>query len=335
MSSIKITNVRTASAEEWDEHWENCEYATYFHSRTWNEVWEVYSERKNIAEAYLIHFSDGKNAVIPYVYQSKYKGFDKRLLLSPAGTFGGWISKNILTKTHAILLFKFLKGKSTIWRVNPYAPYTEVVDTADSRKDVTNVLPLYEDFDTIFKQWSSNHKRAVKKGLKEGVIVKVAQEDEEWRLYFNIYQKSIKRWGEKTTSSYDWKLFSLLSQLPENSIKLWLSYYNNNVVAGALCFYAQKHVVYWHGAADEEYFQFRPTQILFYECIQHACVNGYKWFDFNPSGSHEGVRKFKRGFATVERESPVIFHNNQFTKNIKRVNWVLDRVKEKLHAKQN
>jgi len=335
MNSLIISNVQIASKEEWDVHWKNCKYATYFHSRTWNEVWQVYTERKTKAEAYLVQFSDGKNAIIPHVYKSKYRGLYKRLLMSPAGTFGGWISKDNLEKAHVILLYDFLKRKNIIWRVSPYSPYSEVINTVGGKKDKTNVLPLHDDFESIFRTWTKGHKSAAKKAKREGVSIQLAESIEDWKNYYKIYQKSLERWGEKATSEYTWKLFAELYKTKSNNIKLWLAFFNKDLAAGALCFYASKHVVYWHGAANEEYFNLRPVHYLLQEVIEDACNKNYQWFDFNPSGGHKGVRKFKRGFATVEKESPILFQSNHIGKNVNRIKWVITRIKEKLHVNKN
>jgi lipid II:glycine glycyltransferase (peptidoglycan interpeptide bridge formation enzyme) len=42
--------------------------------------------------------------------------------------------------------------------------------------------------------------------------------------------------------------------------------------------------------------------------IRHAVEHGYRWFDFNPSGGHEGVQKFKARFGTVPLSCPMILH---------------------------
>jgi lipid II:glycine glycyltransferase (peptidoglycan interpeptide bridge formation enzyme) len=80
-------------------------------------------------------------------------------------------------------------------------------------------------------------------------------------------------------------------------------------IAGALCFYAQKHAVYWHGAALQSHFSLRPVNLLMSEIIRHACEEGHQWFDLNPSGGHPGVKKFKESLGAQALKAPVInFH---------------------------
>jgi lipid II:glycine glycyltransferase (peptidoglycan interpeptide bridge formation enzyme) len=85
-----------------------------------------------------------------------------------------------------------------------------------------------------------------------------------------------------------------------------LAKYEDRSIAGALCFYTKNHVVYWHGAAYSDYFELRPVNLLMYEAIKDACENGYSWFDFNPSGGHEGVKAFKKSFGPTALRSDVV-----------------------------
>jgi hypothetical protein len=54
------------------------------------------------------------------------------------------------------------------------------------------------------------------------------------------------------------------------------------------------------------YFSSRLVNLLFYEIIKDTCQNGYKWFDFNPSGDHQGVKAFKKNFGTTALSCPLL-----------------------------
>ena len=43
-----------------------------------------------------------------------------------------------------------------------------------------------------------------------------------------------------------------------------------------------------------------------YEAIKDASERGITWFDFNPSGGHEGVWDFKKGFGAQAMPAPVV-----------------------------
>lgn len=321
---LRITQVRSATDQEWDEIGNNCEYATYFHSREWSEIWRDYTKGNSQPDARLITFSDGKKALLPLTSQKMYKGLIKGYLSSPAGTFGGWISKDNLNNDHANLLTQYLINLGNIqWRFNPYDTLLSQISFPQAENDTTDVLDLTEGFEAIYKKWTKGHSSAARKSRKAGILVKKAQTLEDWLFYYQLYEDSLKRWGEKTTSSYQWSLFNLMFHLQSSKIELWLAIYQDQIIAGALCFYSKTHVVYWHGAALSEYFTLRPVNLLMYEIIHDACQHNYHWFDFNPSGKKEGVKAFKKSFGTQELACPIVRQNINMALILKRFKLLL------------
>jgi hypothetical protein len=316
---LQIATVRPATSLEWDEIWQECDYATYFHSREWAEIWNIYTDGKMYPDPKLIIFNDKKKGLLPLSHQKSLRGLVKNYISSPAGTFGGWISKDELTAEHSKLLSSYLirKHRNLIWRLNPYDKTIGQNGIKITNDDKTHALNLSHGFDAIYKKWTKNNGaivRKARKACKEGVSIRHAVSLEDWKNYFRVYEDCLKRWAEKATSRYRWTLFEEIFKRNSHHIKLWLSFYQEKAIAGALVFFAKKHAVYWHGAALEQYFNLRPVNLLMYEAVKNACEQGYTWFDFNPSGGHEGVLKFKKSFGTQELSSPVVNIQSKVTK---------------------
>jgi hypothetical protein len=326
--SISIKNILTATPGDWDYIWEKCSYSTYFHSREWAELWQIYTEGKIRPAPKMIIFSDGKRALVLLSYSKRMKGFVKNYISSPGGTFGGWISTDALEMGHSQLLVDYFNRLGSItWRLNPYDPLVHKCNFSYTQKDETHVLDLKGGFDAIHKLWTKGHKSAARKAHKAGVTIQKAVLQDEWRDYYAIYQDSLRRWGDKTSSRYSWKLFEIIAGRQSKNIELWLAKYEDKNIAGALCFYAKKHVVYWHGAAYSDYFKLRPVNLLMYEVIKHACEQGYSWFDFNPSGGHEGVMKFKQSFGAGGLPSSLIVRESTLLKVLKAMRKIIKRKK--------
>jgi len=306
--SLEISDVRPATDSEWDNIWKNCDYATYFHSREWAAIWQKYSKGKINSAAMLITFSDGELALLPFSYIKILKGFIKQCISSPAGTFGGWLSLSELSENHGNLLYEYIitNYKNLMWRLNPFDPIVMRVRVSSSKWDETQVLNLDRGFDSIYKDWTKGHSSAARKAQKAGVKIKEAVSFRDWKDYYRVYEDSLKRWGPSASSSYECDLFQYMYNFSSPNIKLWLATYLDQVISGALCFYAKRHVVYWHGAALSDYFSMRPVNLLMYEIIKDACEHRYHWFDFNPSGGHEGVEKFKSSFGAKKIACPVV-----------------------------
>jgi hypothetical protein len=309
---ITVKRIRVASKREWDRLWSRCEYSTFFHSREWAEVWQIYRGGRFRPLPLIFKFSDRTQGLLPLTWYEP----ERMYFSSPAFTYGGLVSLDKIDIRHLEAAAKFVQA--TLGRVFIRTnPFTENNSTGTAKlpfqDDETHVVCLNNTVDHLFRQWSRGHRSGAAKARREGVTVGVASCLEDWRSYYAMYESSLERWGDRVSLSYGWRLFEVMQYLNSSNIKLWLASYRDMPIAGALCFYAKKHVVYWHGAALQEYFHLRPVQLLFHEIIRHAVENGSSWFDFNPSGGHKGVKSFKERFGTILLHCPWVDLEENFS----------------------
>ena len=62
-------------------------------------------------------------------------------------------------------------------------------------------------------------------------------------------------------------------------------------------FYHNKHCVEWHASFLSDYFKYGIRNFLVHNLILDANAKCYKYYDFNPSGGHEGTMRFKESFG--------------------------------------
>ena len=324
-TTLSITGICEASSHDWDETWRKCDYATYFHSREWANIWNLYTNGKMKPCPSLIIFSDSRRALIPFAILNTYRGLIRTHISSPATTFGGWISNDALTDQHAGLMTTYLteRVENLIWRLNRYDGLTKSLlqyGLKDRQEDETQVLSLKNGFEAIHEQWTkggASTARKTRKAIKEGVTVRLASVRDDWHAYYHVYEDSLRRWAEKASQKYSIELFDTIFNCRSPFVKLWLAVYQDTVIAGALCFYANRHAVYWHGAALEQFFALRPMNLLMHEIIRNSCDEGYDWFDFNPSGGHEGVKTFKKSFGATDLSCPIVVKESTLAKTLK------------------
>lgn len=306
---ITIKKISLADSETWDRIYQQCSYATYFHSREWSEIWRSYTSGSIKPTPKLISFSDGKTALIPLLAVTQYKGLLTRLyMLSMDGGFGGWISPDPLTREHTTVLVQFLTrklGKELFWRLNPYDELVFESGVPIQQMDYTHAINLPQNFTSRYTTQSAPVRKA-RKAEKAGVTISLASSLEDWQEYYQVYQSSLQRWGEKTISEHPWEFFAQLFHRNSPNIKLWLARYENRIAGGALCFYSQQHVVYWHGAGLAEFFHVRPVNLLMYTLLKDSYEQGYTWFDFYPSGGMEGVIAFKESLGATPLPAPIV-----------------------------
>jgi hypothetical protein len=314
-NNVSIQKVRPASLSEWDIIWNECGYSTYFHSREWAEIWSKYTKRKMGLAPFLILFSDGKRALLPFSCLKQdgiaqiLNGTTRLYVSSPECTYGGWISSDQLDNNHAMLLLNLIKKKfsNLSWRLNPYDNTIMESGIKISYEGETHAINLEKGFNEIASNMSKGHRSAVKQAIRSGVSVRLASSIEDWISYYQVYETSVDRWGNRLLGEkYSWDLFHEIYLRNSPNVELWLSIYLDRVISGALCFHSRKHFVYWHGASVDTYFNLRPVNLLLYEVIKEACEKKYAWFDFNPSGGLNGVKAFKERFGAQAFRCPII-----------------------------
>lgn len=228
-------------------------------------------------------------------------------LCSPAGTYGGWLSADELTRSHAAALARWLVDQrgDLRWRTNPYDPHADVARELATESETTQMLELAGGPEAVRSRWSKGHRAAEGQARRAGVVTRKANTERDWRSYFAVYEASIERWGDRITSRYDWPLFDALRRDPDH-VALWLAELADRTLAGALVVYARTTAIYWHGAAREEGLRLRAPNLAVATAIDEACQRGATWFDFNPSGGLAGVAAFKRSFGATEHPCPMV-----------------------------
>lgn len=315
MSSMQL-NIRPATPQEWDDHWNACEHATFFQSRQWSEIWQEYTEGVMQPEPAHVSLRDGTSFILPLTSRKGLKGLTKNYDMCPGSTYGGWLGEKPpdASTTKALTKMILKQCGNLTWRANPIDPVSGQLDLEWHLDETTHLLDLEVGSERLLRRLNKGHRSSINKAAREGVAIDLAETIDDWREYYEVYVDSLRRWGSRATSIYQWNMFESLARRSGPSIRLWVARVQGRIVAGAACFSAKHHVVYWHGAALDSFFHLRPVNLLLFEVIRHSESEGKRWFDFNPSGRHEGVARFKRGFGAVEKPSPVHLRNNTMTR---------------------
>ncbi|MBI2028988.1 peptidoglycan bridge formation glycyltransferase FemA/FemB family protein [Candidatus Gottesmanbacteria bacterium] len=226
--------------------------------------------------------------ITPLIPFDKIKKFKKeknirRLIIEPDS-----YNDKILTSQFLINNFKINNS--------PYIP----------TKTILIDLTRFEE--EIFKSFSSNTRRAIRKAKKCNVEV--------------INSTDIERFIKLKTRN----MFPV-SQLMAKDIKaLWESFYPNNstlllascfndlnhfnkYIAGILLLFCESKVYYWLASSTKEGNILRAPSLLVWEALKLSKKKGYKVFDFEgvfddrfpkSTNSWKGFSKFKQGFGGKE-----------------------------------
>lgn len=284
----------------WASICQESDAATFFHTSVWANVLAK-TFRQWTPRPVAMEFSDGNRMVLPLMQRKSLIPGGYYLESMPPGVYGGPLFTSEPAETHTRALLEALDDLSNVIVLgNPFG--SQIVFPDDrSRSLYTHVLDLSVGVERVVKNFRKGHAANISAARRKGVEISVASRREDVDAYFDIYQNTLSRWGDKAGGFYPKRLFQNLFDLPEygQSIRLWLAKYKGNVASGAWVFYHKRHAVYWHGAMHSDYAQYHPVHLMLAEAIGQACRDNFRWFDFNPSGGLKGVEHFKRGFGAT------------------------------------
>ncbi len=252
-------------------------------------------------------------AVFPLLRRRRFGAWH---YFSPFGTYSAPAFAGTLSPAGKAAIAASLSRANVLLTSSPFSPNAvQIGRPLDFAIQAVDLLKL--DANNPMRDWEEGQQRRVRVSRRSGVTVRAAQGEADWRRYFELYQESLERWGDTTTSQYPWSLFDALRRLSEthSGITLWLAEVpaetlrqaglpaqgdSPEIGAGYLTFYHQLHAVPWHGAGGKAYFRFGVTQALFHHMMADAKQGGYAHFDLTGSSGLGGVASFKSRFGTRE-----------------------------------
>ncbi len=297
---------------EWEEALKKTEGATFYNTPLWYELQAKHFKKP--LEVYKAQAGE-INYIFPLfkVRRNRIFTFYNTSLL---GTYGTVLNIENRKGTTSSIMENFAKGRNLYFSGNPFI----VEEHSSDKQDFTQIIDLSR---FSLQNLKGNHRRAIEKAKNGSLIIIEAQGLEDWNAYYNIYNKVTKERGALATNSYKSDLFSLINKLPLNCRKLWLVMDKKNIVGGGIFFYFNNKVHHWHGAIERKAQKLFATYFLHYEVISHAKENGYEIYDFNPSGGHAGVVKFKSGFNPTKLTFTLIENENLFYRSALKVyKWI-------------
>jgi CelD/BcsL family acetyltransferase involved in cellulose biosynthesis len=280
-----------------------CEGATFFHTPLWHRItlttWPAFRDA-----TVGVVLPDGTRAVLPLVETDRHvRGLFREMASTFAGHYGGLIADRPLSEQQQRDLYREVLEVARTGEAhltgNPCAP-GPVPDGAAYVEDFTHILRLERGYDAVAAGFWKGCRTSIAKARRVGVTVRSAATLADFRAYHALYEDTLARRGTEAAGSYPWKLFentaAVRAEQPGN-VGLWLAEKDGQPVAGVLVFYWNRHAVCWHGASLASAFPHSPTNVLLAEVIRDACARGLAIFDFNPSGGHVGVARFKESFG--------------------------------------
>ncbi|MBI2416315.1 MAG: peptidoglycan bridge formation glycyltransferase FemA/FemB family protein [Ignavibacteriales bacterium] len=297
------------SDETWDAFVEASDNGTMFHKRRFLS----YHPKERFKDASVVVTKDSKIfAVLPAVIVQRE---DKLVLSSHSGaSYGGFAYKDLNIQEAFDLvagLLKYAKKMKCDAIQMTFAPmiyqskYSNYFEFALFRngftylkREISSVVPLNLTDDELLATYRPEARTSVKKAINQGVEI---VETELFGDYYEILKKNLKmRHNVSPTHSLE-ELLKLKLLFP-TKIRLMGAFKDNQLLAGVCNFSANKNVVLaFYISHDEQFQQYRPVNLLFFEIMKRYREEGYKYLDFGiftvNMEPNWGLGRFKENFG--------------------------------------
>lgn len=142
----------------------------------------------------------------------------------------------------------------------------------------------------------------IKKAAKSDIDISQSTKFDSLMKFYKLHLMTRKKHGVPTQpKKYFIKLWENI--INQGMGFVMLAHHKDKAIAGGVFLHYNKNMIYKYGAADPDYMNLYATHALLWEVIQWACNNGYEIMDWGKTEkSNQGLRNFKRGWGTEEKE---------------------------------
>ena len=286
---MDIRLLQKQDRERWDQFVNRHPQGRFVHLSCYKDILEkTYSY-----PAHFVYVEENREivALFPF-FELRNIFFKTRFISQPFSEYGGILLKENLapeTKSKAIQALKRYLNVFLSRRPDSYFEIHGGLDNPDLMREYfierrmgkTAVLRL-NSYQEIYDQFDRQIKKALRKARDEGVAVfqEASLESIEDKFY-PLYVKYLKK--RHGTPPYPRNFFLNCYQYAPQNIKIFFAEKDKKIIAALWGFLANRRIQISYNPSLEEYFIFRPNDLLHARFIQWGCENNFKYFDFGPA----------------------------------------------------
>lgn len=301
---MEIQKFNEAARTEWEDFVERANNGTIFHTLKFLS----YHPAGRFRDRHLlIKEKSNTIAILPAVE-------DGATIISHRGaSYGGFVLREglgihtvYLVVEHVVQYFKahgynkiVLTQPPLIYYRNPdqYVDFALMKNNfAYLKRDVTAVIPL--DTAEPLTTFHGDARRSTKKALREGVRVRISADIPG---FYEILKNNLGMRHNVTPTHSLEELVKLQKMFPDKII-LFGAYIKDRMAGGMVVFVTNPRVILaFYISHDDQYQNFRPVNLLFYEVIRWGRDQGFKYLDLGTftlnMAPNWGLGRFKENFA--------------------------------------
>lgn len=172
-------------------------------------------------------------------------------------------------------------------------------------EDFTHLRSLPET-DSAFwdDELKPGRRNDVRRMTKKGLLLEDGKPEDVPDLY-RLYLESFDRWGGRPAFVHPEDYYGRLGDLPEGWVRFTVARWEGRTVGGVMALRYAGKVHYLAGYIDAEFRNLRANVLLQIDSIRHSIAEGYRTYDFLPSGGNPPVEAFKEGLGGARVPFPV------------------------------
>jgi len=313
---ITVKDLTIEDEKEWQTFVYESNNGTVYHLLEWRDI--LKKEYQFKPEYLLARDSDAKICgVLPLFYVKNFRG--ARLESLPFSIYGGPIA----TTTDAFsMLIKAaieksieMKSKYLVLKMQHDLQKNVIFENnlIEDKYYIRSVLELSENQDETWAKLSRDKKRQVKNARKMNVTVRIAENLDDVKSFYELELLTRKKHGLPTPSlRYFYDIWRTLEA--KNLVRILLAEHNEKAIAGTMLFTFKDTILYAIGASDMRYLKYRPNNLVLWEGIEWGCRNGYRYFDFGGTPSdHLSLLDFKKRWGAINNFYPYYYFPQKYS----------------------
>jgi hypothetical protein len=266
----------------------------------------------------LYELASGRQLLVPLVGLGRGPAMILKSLPAGSGYGGALASDGTLTPSDVTLVSADLSRTKALSASLVPTPYDTVWNAAAATATgrvgyLTHILDLARGRERVWKAYSSNVRRSVRRAERSGVEIRRDVAGALLPVFTELHRKSMDRWASRAGRpvrvarlhqrflEFTDRLPSISRQLPER-LAVWAAFVGGEPAAAIVVLRGERQALYWRGAMDRELAA--PTHanaLLHHLAIEEAINDGAGSYCFGESdlGSDLAVYKAKFGAEPV------------------------------------
>jgi FemAB-related protein (PEP-CTERM system-associated) len=293
-SSLRITEASDTHAAAWNRFVEQHEHGSTFHRWEWRGVYrDVY---RHEAPYLMAWDGDTPAGVLPLV-RVKSLVFGHYLVSLPFVSYGGPLGSASAQRALTARAAELGKGAKLVELRSRVPLETALTPVTRKITVVLDVVP--NDYEATFKRFDSKLRSQVRRGEKEGIVVKFGREHA--AAYHQVFAEHMRDLG---SPAHGLRFFERLADALGERAWIGVAYLDDEPVAAGFAIENGREVEISWASALRRYQKLSPNMALYGAFIRRTCERGFNAFNFGRCTEGSGTHKFKKQWGSRDEPLP-------------------------------